>query len=101
MSASDPTNGPVAQPAAEGRPGWAWRPFALALPALVLLVAVIGYPLFTIVLRSLSEPEWGLQNYAWFFGAPVNLTQALPLSIACRPGLPTVSGSRFTRMTSV
>lgn len=74
MSASDPTNGPVAQPAAEGRPRWAWRPFALALPALVLLVAVIGYPLFTIVLRSLSEPQWGLQNYAWFFGASVNLT---------------------------
>jgi len=35
---------------------------------------VIGYPLLTIVLRSLSEPEWGVQNYAWFFGAPVNLT---------------------------
>jgi len=70
VSASEPTT----QPAAEGRPGWAWRPYALALPALILLVAVIGYPLLTIVLRSLSEPEWGVQNYAWFFGAPVNLT---------------------------
>ncbi|RWC95311.1 MAG: ABC transporter permease [Mesorhizobium sp.] len=70
MSASDPT----IQPAAQGRPGRAWRPYALTLPALVLLVAVIGYPLLTIVLRSLSEPEWGVQNYAWFFGAPVNLT---------------------------
>ena len=70
MSASDP----IAQPAADARPGRAWRPFALAAPALILLIAVIGYPLLTIVLRSLSEPEWGLQNYAWFFGAPVNLT---------------------------
>ncbi|TIW31179.1 MAG: ABC transporter permease [Mesorhizobium sp.] len=70
MSASDPT----IQPAALGRPGRAWRPYALTLPALILLIAVIGYPLLTIVLRSLSEPEWGVQNYAWFFGAPVNLT---------------------------
>lgn len=74
MSASGPTSRSAGQPAAEGRPGWAWRPYALALPALILLVAVIGYPLLTIVLRSLSEPEWGVQNYAWFFGAPVNLT---------------------------
>ena len=70
MSASDP----IAQPVADARPGRAWRPFALAAPALILLIAGIGYPLLTIVLRSLSEPEWGLQNYTWFFGAPVNLT---------------------------
>ncbi|WP_192252507.1 ABC transporter permease [Mesorhizobium silamurunense] len=69
MSALEPTT----QPAAAVRPGRAWRPFALTLPALVLLAAVIGYPLITIVLRSLSEPEWGAQNYVWFFGAPVNL----------------------------
>ncbi|TIO78433.1 MAG: ABC transporter permease [Mesorhizobium sp.] len=67
MSALEPT------PSAERRAGWAWRPFALTLPALVLLAAVIGYPLVTIVLRSLSEPGWGVQNYVWFFGAPVNL----------------------------
>ncbi len=70
MSASEPTT----QPAAKGRAGWAWRPYALTLPALILLAAVIGYPLLTIVLRSLSEPEWGVQNYVWFFGAPINLT---------------------------
>ncbi|TPJ37434.1 ABC transporter permease [Mesorhizobium sp. B2-5-4] len=67
MSASKPTI-----PAAERRR--AWRPYALALPALVLLLAVIGYPLLTIILRSLSEPEWGLQNYIWFFSMPINLT---------------------------
>lgn len=67
------TNDQVTTPAAGWRPGRAWAPLALALPALVLLAAVIGYPLLTIVLRSLSEPEWGLQNYVWFFGTPVNL----------------------------
>jgi putative spermidine/putrescine transport system permease protein len=69
VSALEPTS-----PSAPQRAGWAWRPYALTLPALVLLAAVIGYPLITIVLRSLSEPQWGLQNYTWFFGAPVNLT---------------------------
>ncbi|TGU58694.1 ABC transporter permease, partial [Mesorhizobium sp. M2D.F.Ca.ET.147.01.1.1] len=47
MSALEPT---TTQPAAEGRPGLGWRPFALTLPALVLLAAVIGYPLLTIML---------------------------------------------------
>ncbi|MDX3926123.1 MAG: ABC transporter permease [Shinella sp.] len=51
----------------------AWGPFALLVPALLLLAAVVGYPLLAIVLRSLSEPQWGLQNYVWFFGTPVNL----------------------------
>lgn len=69
MGASQPATAPTAA----RRPGLAWRPLALAVPALALLAAVIGYPLFTIVLRSLSEPEWGLQNYVWFFGTPVNL----------------------------
>jgi putative spermidine/putrescine transport system permease protein len=70
VSASDP----IAQPVADARPGRAWRPVAHTAPALIQLIAVFGYPLLTIVLRSLSEPEWGLQNYTWFFGAPVNLT---------------------------
>ena len=64
---------PALIPTAEVRQRRSWMPFALALPALVLLVAVVGYPLLTILLRSLSEPEWGLQNYSWFFGTPVNL----------------------------
>ena len=56
----------------------AWRlaayPSLLAVPALLLLVAAMGYPLLTIVLRSFSEPEWGMQNYVWFFSTPVNVT---------------------------
>ncbi len=48
-------------------------PWLLVLPALALLVAVLAYPLASVVLRSFSEPQWGLQNYQWFFGTPVNL----------------------------
>ncbi|WP_245423443.1 ABC transporter permease [Rhizobium subbaraonis] len=44
----------------------------LAAPAVLLLAAVLVYPLAIIVLRSFSEPEPGLQNYIWFFGSPVN-----------------------------
>jgi len=44
------------------------------VPAVLLLAAAMGYPLLTVVLRSLAEPAWGLQNYAWFFSTPVNLT---------------------------
>ncbi|HEV7253892.1 MAG TPA: ABC transporter permease [Mesorhizobium sp.] len=56
------------------RPRVSWGPWFLVLPALVLLVAVMGYPLASVTLRSFAEPEWGVQNYVWFFGAPVNLT---------------------------
>lgn len=64
---------PALQPPASWRavlhqPAW------LTLPAVLLLLAVMGYPLLTIVMRSFQEPEWGLQNYVWFFGTPVNLT---------------------------
>ena len=49
------------------------RSLALVAPALLLLIVAIGMPLLVIVVRSLSEPEWGFQNYVWFFGTPVNL----------------------------
>lgn len=50
------------------------QPFWLVVPALVLLVIALGLPLAIVTMRSFSEPEWGLQNYVWFFGSPVNLT---------------------------
>ena len=65
-------------PAAHGRSHtWRWvltRPIWLAVPAVLLLIAVMGVPLLTIVIRSFSEPDWGMQNYVWFFSTPVNLT---------------------------
>lgn len=51
-----------------GQPVW------LVVPALLLLVAVMAVPLALIVVRSFNEPEWGMQNYVWFFGSAVNLT---------------------------
>jgi putative spermidine/putrescine transport system permease protein len=48
-------------------------PSLLALPAVLLLIAAMAYPLLTIVSRSFSEPEWGLQNYVWFFSTDVNI----------------------------
>lgn len=39
----------------------------LALPAVALLALFFVYPIVTFLLRSFSEPEWGLQNYAKFF----------------------------------
>ena len=50
------------------------QPFWLVVPALVLLAVGLALPLGIIVVRSFAEPEWGLQNYFWFFGTPVNLT---------------------------
>ncbi|MBA3446628.1 MAG: ABC transporter permease [Pseudaminobacter sp.] len=41
---------------------------------MLLLVMAMGYPLLIIVIRSFSEPEWGFDNYVWFFSTPVNLT---------------------------
>jgi putative spermidine/putrescine transport system permease protein len=62
-------------PAAAGEPRrrLSGGPFWLVVPALLLLVAVLGLPLAMIVMRSFAEPQWGLQNYFWFFGTPVNL----------------------------
>ena len=46
----------------------------LAAPAVVLLVGVLILPLAIVVLRSFTEPQPGLQNYAWFLGSAVNMT---------------------------
>jgi len=55
------------------RPLHSAGPAWLTAPALLLLLLVIVYPMLIIVTRSISEPQWGLQNYVWFFGTPVNL----------------------------
>lgn len=48
-------------------------PLLLPLPAILLLVIAMGYPLATTLLRSFSEPNWGFQNYTWFFATKVNI----------------------------
>lgn len=64
-------------PATVRRDGWrvfGGQPFWLVAPALFLLLLALGLPLAVVVLRSFAEPQWGLQNYAWFFSSQVNLT---------------------------
>ncbi len=59
------------------KPAWAqtknWRDrrALLVLPAFVLLLTVFGYPVGSMLLRSLSEPHWGLQNFKVIFQQPV------------------------------
>lgn len=44
------------------------RGFGFALPALALLVAFFVMPVMWLLLRSVTEPTLGLQNYATLFG---------------------------------
>lgn len=79
MAADGTTSADTASGAAPGRAGWLRRalrdqPFWLVVPTLVLLALALGLPLTVVTLRSFSEPQWGLQNYAWFFGTEINLT---------------------------
>lgn len=50
------------------------HPAWLVLPAILLLVVALGYPLLQVVIRSFTDPEPGLGNYVWFFRRPVNMT---------------------------
>lgn len=50
------------------------QPAWLVLPAILLLVVALGYPLLQVVIRSFTDPEPGLGNYTWFFSRPVNMT---------------------------
>lgn len=45
-----------------------WALFAV--PPLVFLAVVFAYPLLVILLRSVTEPTFGLQNYDRFFSTP-------------------------------
>lgn len=47
-------------------------PWVLTAPALVILLAVLAYPLAVIFTLSFTEPEFGFGNYIWFLTAPVN-----------------------------
>lgn len=45
----------------------------LLLPSLVLLALMFAYPLGAGVVQSFSDPEWGIQNYVWFFSSQANI----------------------------
>lgn len=45
----------------------------LSLPAVTLLLVAFVYPISTLLLRSVSVPHWGLQNFAVMWNRPVYL----------------------------
>src|SRR5690606_19798609 len=46
----------------------------LPAPAVLLLLLALAYPLAIVVLRSVTDPAPGLDNYVWFFQSAVNRT---------------------------
>lgn len=45
----------------------------LIVPACALLLVFFAYPVFWLLLRSASDPQWGFQNYVTIFDRPVYL----------------------------
>lgn len=45
----------------------------LVLPACALLLVCFAYPVFWLLLRSFSEPSWGMQNYETLYLRPIYL----------------------------
>ncbi len=73
MTAAEPTIG--ASPAAGGARAWRNEPSAgvgllLLAPALLLLVLFFVVPIVRIIWIALSEPSFGLDNFADFFNSP-------------------------------
>ena len=68
MTAIEAAGGPALRRRRKGRRD---RRVALVLPALALLLAVFAYPVGRLLLRSLSEPHWGLQNFHALVAQPV------------------------------
>jgi putative spermidine/putrescine transport system permease protein len=50
---------------------WRDRRIWLVAPALVLLLTIFAYPVGSLLLRSISEPTWGLQNFRTIAEQPV------------------------------
>ncbi len=53
----------VVQPAPASLPRWRSRGFAPALPVLAFLLLCFALPVIVLLLRSVLEPHFGLQNY--------------------------------------
>ncbi|MFI4994853.1 MAG: hypothetical protein ACHQAQ_03600 [Hyphomicrobiales bacterium] len=74
------TQADMVRPAAPTRPWPAWLrelsrpPFILYAPAALFLTAFFLVPLGLVVWMSLSEPEFGLGNYAGFFTSTYDLS---------------------------
>lgn len=72
--ATDPA--PATRPASAGparRSRVKWGPLLLLLPAIAVVTLFFLVPLVDVFIRSVTDPEPGLQNYEWLLTNPVNL----------------------------
>jgi len=53
--------------AREGKGPRRWAGIGFAVPAVLLLLSFFALPVFGLLLRSVTEPQFGLQNYAELF----------------------------------
>ncbi|MBB4071094.1 ABC transporter permease [Leucobacter sp. OH2974_COT-288] len=70
---ADTTNIPIGRADRRKTPRARFRALLLLLPAYALLLGVFAYPLLDSMLRSVSDPHPGIQNYEWVFSDPNNL----------------------------
>lgn len=65
---------PFAAPTPAAPLGWAERSgFTYLVPALLLILGFFAFPVAALLLRSVTEPTLGLQNYAQLFGSTTYL----------------------------
>ncbi len=50
-----------------------WRPLLLLIPAFVIVSLFFLAPLIDVFVRSVTDPEPGVQNYVWLFTTEANL----------------------------
>jgi putative spermidine/putrescine transport system permease protein len=50
-----------------------WRPFLLLVPAFLVVSLFFLAPLVDVFIRSITDPQLGIQNYVWLFTSETNL----------------------------
>lgn len=50
-----------------------WRPLLLLIPAFVIVTLFFLAPLIDVFIRSVTDPQPGLQNYVWLFTTEANI----------------------------
>ncbi|WP_332603519.1 ABC transporter permease [Arthrobacter sp. S2(2024)] len=53
-----------------------WTSVLLLVPGIVLIIGFFGLPLGDVIIRSLSDPVWGIQNFQWLALSETNIAVA-------------------------
>ncbi|WP_308797780.1 ABC transporter permease [Agromyces silvae] len=61
------------EPSGQKRAPRNWRPLLLLVPAFAAVLLFFVVPLFDVLVRSLTDPQPGLQNYVWLLTNETNL----------------------------